>query len=374
MSITYSSGYYTFSSDSSDQLITQEEEEFASSGQKLFLEIVANPDASFNGNVVIGVEMQLADGTTENETTTVSHTTLTDSTNNTISGSIILNPSTSSVVSVKPLFGIDSNATAGSVDLKAPFYVGAVEKGADVTRVLRPNEIFTSDGTFDVPDDIYTVWVTMIGGGGGGAASRRGDLTRQPGGGGAGQFVYRARVSVTPGASISVTVGQGGAGASTTGGVADGSNGTASSFGSLLSCPGGTAGICPDSNVASAKHGGHGATTGGVESGTDFNNDGESLPHPASFRAGSDADNTQNILIFTGVGGTGATSGTQRCGGGGGGFNGNGGDAIIDTTSPAEASDPDANSGAGGAAAHLQNSSGTATASDGADGIVIVEW
>lgn len=243
----------------------------------------------------------------------------------------------------------------------------------EILGFVRPRETFTSSGTFDVPSNVQTVYVTMIGGGGGGAASRRNSLDRQPGGGGGGQFLYRARVSVTPGASVSVTVGSGGAGGSTTGGVVDGSDGTASSFGSL-SCPGGTGGTCPDSNVAQPNHGGAGSTRGGVSRDLDaadnLGDDGEPLPHPAGFR-GLFYGNT---LPSIGEGGAGASSSTQRCGGGGGGFEGDGGDAAIDTTGPVTGGSGDANSGAGGGAAHLQAASGTATGGDGADGIVIVEW
>jgi len=69
---------------------------------------------------------------------------------------------------------------------------------------------FTSSGTFAVPSGVTSlnsVLVVAGGGGGGGSPGWNG-----PGGGGAGGLIFMPCVSVTPGGTIAVTVGDGGAG------------------------------------------------------------------------------------------------------------------------------------------------------------------
>ena len=90
---------------------------------------------------------------------------------------------------------------------------------------------FEASGTFVVPPKVYTVYVTMCGGGGGGGRG-----IGYYGGGGA-QCWIKQPVSVTPGDSITVTVGAGGTGKTSSDG--NGTAGGASSFGSLLSASGG---------------------------------------------------------------------------------------------------------------------------------------
>jgi hypothetical protein len=87
-------------------------------------------------------------------------------------------------------------------------------------------EIFTSSGTFTVPSGVTTVYVTGCGGGGGG-------LDSWGSGGGAGAWCMKVPVTVTPGGTISVTVGSGGS---------VNNNGGASSFGSHITLGGGATG------------------------------------------------------------------------------------------------------------------------------------
>lgn len=103
--------------------------------------------------------------------------------------------------------------------------------------IPRGRQVFTGSGTFTVPAGVTTVYLTGTGGGGGGGGGNSG--TNGGGGGGSGAVVIKQAVTVTPGASISVTIGtNGGGGAS---GVAGSSGGT-TSFGALLSLTGGTGG------------------------------------------------------------------------------------------------------------------------------------
>jgi len=64
---------------------------------------------------------------------------------------------------------------------------------------------FTSNGIFSVPEGVTEVDVLVVGGGGGGGGTIGG-------GGGAGGLNYESAYGVTPGANISVTVGNGGLG------------------------------------------------------------------------------------------------------------------------------------------------------------------
>ena len=96
-------------------------------------------------------------------------------------------------------------------------------------------KIFTSSGTFTVPSGVTQVLVTLIGGGGGGSKGGGGSLSGAGGGGGG--VYYRTPVTVTPGSSIPVTIGSGGAGGTSS--HIDGYAGGTSSFGSYLSATGG---------------------------------------------------------------------------------------------------------------------------------------
>ena len=75
-------------------------------------------------------------------------------------------------------------------------------------------QVFTEDGTFVVPDGVTEVTLTGIGGGGAGGTFEDDDygVTYRPRGGYAGQLRVEQTVSVTPGESIPITIGQGGKG------------------------------------------------------------------------------------------------------------------------------------------------------------------
>ena len=98
---------------------------------------------------------------------------------------------------------------------------------APASQYAGPNfQAFTSSGTFTVPTGITRLTVYVWGGGGGGAGVN----------GGEGGFGLGILTGLTPGASITVTVGGGGAGGRS--GVA-GSTGGTSSFDTYISCTGG---------------------------------------------------------------------------------------------------------------------------------------
>lgn len=84
-------------------------------------------------------------------------------------------------------------------------------------------QVFTSSGTFTIPASITAVKVTVIGGGGGSGGSATGGCILTIGGsGGGGGTAISYLTGLTPGNTISVTVGAGG----TPGGSAPGGGGT----------------------------------------------------------------------------------------------------------------------------------------------------
>jgi hypothetical protein len=74
--------------------------------------------------------------------------------------------------------------------------------------------VFTSSGTWNVPQGVTTISVSGCAGGGGGGGSVYSNSTNYYGGlgGGAGQSVIKKLISVTPGHTLSITIGAGGAG------------------------------------------------------------------------------------------------------------------------------------------------------------------
>lgn len=94
-------------------------------------------------------------------------------------------------------------------------------------------QVFTSSGTFTIPAGITKVKATVVGGGGGGGGGNYG------GGGGGGGTAIKIISGLTPGGTVSVTVGAAGAGVYD----ANGTSGGTSSFGAYCSASGGGAGL-----------------------------------------------------------------------------------------------------------------------------------
>ena len=158
---------------------------------------------------------------------------------------------------------------------------------------------FTTVGTttWTVPAGITTLQVLVVGGGGGGGRGRGG------GGGGGGAFVQNANLAVTPGQQISVTVGAGGAGGTSTVGATAGGQ---SAFGATTAAGGGGGGNFSGGAIA----GGAGGSGGGGAGGS-------------SGPAGTGSAGVGNN-------GGGGSNGAGGCyyGGGGGGAGGAGAGAI----------------------------------------------
>ena len=106
------------------------------------------------------------------------------------------------------------------------------------------SQSFTSSGTFSVPSGVAAVDVLVVAGGGSGADIGTTTTNRVGGaGGGAGGLIYRPAFPVTPGGTVSVTVGCGGAKANPSTPTANASNnGQDSVFGTLTAKGGGGGG------------------------------------------------------------------------------------------------------------------------------------
>jgi hypothetical protein len=131
---------------------------------------------------------------------------------------------------------------AGEAGPQGP--TGPAGTGSTTIQVLSGSQTFTSNDTFVVPGGIYSVEVEMAGGGGGGGG-RLYNGTRGCGGGGGGGYL-RAVVAVTPGDTLTVTVGAGGAAGSVSVAPSDGADGGDSllsdTSGTLLFAGGGKGG------------------------------------------------------------------------------------------------------------------------------------
>lgn len=116
-------------------------------------------------------------------------------------------------------------------------------------------QVFTTNGTFTVPDGVTAVRVICVGGGGGAGGGAAAEYSGSGGGGG---YSEKIVTGLTPGDTVTVTVGAGGtAGTSTT----NGGTGGTSSFGSHVTAPGGGGGT---KSAPTSGAGGNPTTTGAL--------------------------------------------------------------------------------------------------------------
>lgn len=174
-------------------------------------------------------------------------------------------------------------------------------------------QVFTADGTFNVPTDVNRVYVIAQGSGGGGGGGSAGTI-----GSGGGSGSYSAGiVTVTPGGTVAVTVGAGGAGGAASGA---GSAGNDSSFGASIIGKAGGAGITGGGTAASGTGGVAG--TGTITAVGNPGQGGGSIATCLSGMGGGSPMFGGGGPATTGAGGNGAAN---TGGGGAGGRNANGG-------------------------------------------------
>jgi hypothetical protein len=267
---------------------------------------------------------------------------------------------------------------------------GTLSHNLDATVVA-----FTDVGTttWTPPAGITEVDVLVVGGGGGGGK----------GGGGAGGLIFEDGYSVTPGASISITVGAGGtAGSTSTSGTAGG-NGGNSVFGSVTAIGGGGGGKHIGNGISGGSGGGGGSdkpsappasgtlnqgNQGGIAIRTAYGAGGGG---GGAGTAGSDATNESSVIgrggeggdgfyygnifgdeygengWFAGGGGGGAnTNSTSATGGGGGGLGGGGDGALANVGNGSAGA---ANTGGGGGGGDPEGAGST-----GGSGVVIIRY
>jgi hypothetical protein len=124
-------------------------------------------------------------------------------------------------------------------------------------------QAFTSNGTFTIPSGTTAVKVTIQGGGGGsGSAGANNDQGSNSGAGGGGGTATVFLTSLTPGNTISVTIGGGGSGGSGSNGGTGGTSSIASGTQSIttVSASGGGGGTLGTSGANGSSGGGGGTT------------------------------------------------------------------------------------------------------------------
>ena len=204
---------------------------------------------------------------------------------------------------------ISGNATAVGSDTTSNFTIRAKDVNSNISdrsfsiTIQAPVvQTFTASGTFSVPSGISTVQVLVVGAGGG----------SYNGGGGAGGLVYRSDYPVTPGGTVSVTVGDGGNPGGQPSGAGNGGN---SVFGTITAQGGGYGGD-KNSNGSAGGSGGGG--------GRDGSSGGTGQQSPSGGGTG-----------YGNNGGNGAAS-TYGGAGGGGGAGASGSTGGRDGTGPGE--------------------------------------
>ena len=315
-----------------------------------------------------------------------------------ITGFSAVGTDTASTFTISAATASDTSTRTWTLNIKAPIITSYT----------------SSSGSFTVPSGIAAVDVLLVGGGGGGGG-------RAGAGGGAGGLVYRPLFPVTPGGSVSYSIGSGGGGGGQAGGK--GTTGQNTTFGTLTAQGGGGAGDAGDEGTPDAPSqtegrdggsgGGHGygqiTTAGLAGAGTQPQQPGDSgtygFGNPGGYGSGHPqaAGGVGGQYNCGGGGGAGAAGGqgdgtnsgdggagkqysisgsaTYYAGGGGGGSHtphgpassggqGGGGNGAINAQNGSSGS---ANRGGGGGGAGSQGGPG-GTGGTGGSGIVIVSY
>lgn len=212
--------------------------------------------------------------------------------------------------------------------------------------------IFTSNGTFTIPEGVTEIYVSATAAGGGGGGGGGGGASAYFGaggaGGGAGEYIVKKQFDVSSVSTISITVGGAGSGGSgTTAGGSTGSAGGSTIIGSLQSLGGGQPGQ-GGSNGNGALPVGGGIGGSGYPRGEDGENGFLNSPGGGGGNGGNSAFGGGGSGRRAEYAGTGYSAGSASGYGAGGG----GGGGII-----------------GGSGSYSGGNGG-----NGAPGIVIIEW
>ncbi len=209
-------------------------------------------------------------------------------------------------------------------------------------------EVFTASGSYQVPAFVTTLWVSGVaGGGGGGGGNMLATASQGAGGGGgwSGEPIIKQPIAVTPGHTLSVTLGAGGAGGAGAGVLQNAGNGAiggntvlvdSTSGTTLLTLSGGEAGLGADVYQSETVFGGAGWSNGWASWGLYMNSSGVLSASgniayggpggPSPFGSGGSGGSSPGLTqVPGGYGGRGAGGG----GGGAQGAGGNGGSGVL---------------------------------------------
>jgi hypothetical protein len=314
-----------------------------------------------------------------------------------LSSGLSLNTSTGAVTGTADAVGSDTTSnftiTATGSDASDPDYAGTLATAYSLTIAAPVVTSYTStgSGTFSVPSGVTSVDALVVAGGGGGAQ-------RHGGGGGAGGLIYRPAFPVTPGGSVSYSVGRGGYGGQQPpyAPSAGGEKGYDSTFGVLTAKGGGASGGDGTPADCIGGSGGGGDARGGAV-GAQTGNQPQQPGDSGTYGFGNPSGNSNNPGGPTldlgagggGAGGAGGNNSPQNVGAGGAGksysisgssitYAEGGSGASRETISGPQnplgiafGTDATANRGSGG---HGSNGTNNADGGNGGSGIVIVKY
>lgn len=258
--------------------------------------------------------INLAAGATDAESDTVTHSISSGS----IPAGLSFNTTTGAITGTADAVGTNTTSS---------FTVSAATTDVTSTRAFTITinapviTSYSSNTTFTVPSGQTTIGeVLVVGGGGGGGASQPG-LHETGGAGGAGGLIYRPGFPVSPGASLTVTVGPGGSGRSP--GQQPGGNGSNSVFGSLTAQGGGGGGGAYQSGQAGGSGGGASPAGGSPGPGQQGSQPGDSGTYGFGNPGGNQTPGAGSSQCAAGGGGAGGAgepgSPSSRGGNGGAG-------------------------------------------------------
>jgi hypothetical protein len=249
-----------------------------------------------------------------------------DFTDSTLTGTVTINSNTGSIVRSI----LNDNFTEGtesfSIRIRTVSQSGTIVATSstvtinDTSRSPPQQIVFTSSSSWVVPTGVTSVSIFCVSGGGGGRVEPSSSARR---GGGGSATGYRNNIPVTPGETLTIQVGGGGAGAlSAVGGTGGKTRILRGSTELCVAQPGAgpNGGTFPNPDVPGVRYGRGGAGGTGTTTGGGVGGGG----------AGGYTTLTTNGDSVGGAGGqTGSTSGTGTRGGGGGGGSTTGGSARI---------------------------------------------
>jgi hypothetical protein len=181
-----------------------------------------------------------------------------------------------------------------------------------VSAQVLTTDTYTTSSSWVVPPCVTSITVRVWGGGGAGGGARSTD--RNGGGGGGGAYCTKVE-TVTPGETITITVGAGGVGVSANTGGAGGFSQVLHATGSVVFCraAGGAGGQMGANSTSAGAGGAGGAIVNNIPAGTGFRggNGGASDPNTALDRsggggggAGSGSNGGDGAIITAGIAGS----------------------------------------------------------------------